>query len=445
MTSFRPLRDVEVSPLVEIERSVLERAKSTAVDMDGPDGQAQLHALIVDEVRQWSVDHKRGLRSFDLADPGLVVERAFRNLCGYGPLEPLLADDDVWEIMINAPDAIFVKRHSGDSGYHDEVFEDDDHVIRILTKVLDDASTAHRKLDPSEGLQDAQLDNGSRLHIVHGDVARDGHVMVNIRKFTGVQFKRLDQLVERDMLSDQVATFLKACVRSQLSIVFAGAPGSGKTTMLSCCAAELDRTLRVVTAEEVFEADIPLPNVASMQTRASRPERPEVDLRRLVAGFLRMAPDVAIVGEVRDREALPLLLTLSSGVKGYTTIHAGSARQALTRLRFVCQLSDTELPLSALNSLVSEAVDVVVHCTRTPDGPRVTEVIAVEDQTGGADATNFTVTEVFRRSGAVEPLAWTGAVPVRAERTLRDHGFDVRALLGPTASGPPSTQNGSSP
>ena len=131
-----------------------------------------------------------------------------------------------------------------------------------------------------------------------------------------------------------------------------GRPGSGKTTLLSCCAAELDPSLRVVIAEEVFEADVPLPNVASMQTRPARPDRREVDLRRLVAGFLRMAPDIAIVGEVRDREALPLLLTLSSGVKGFTTIHAGSARQALTRLRFICQLSDTsnELPMSALNS-----------------------------------------------------------------------------------------------
>src|SRR6186997_548782 len=109
-----------------------------------------------------------------------------------------------------------------------------------------------------------------------------------------------------------------------------------------------------------------LPNVASMQTRPARSERREVDLRRLVSGFLRMAPDVAIVGEVRDREALPLLLTLSSGVKGFTTIHAGSARQALTRLRFICQLADTasEIPMAALNALVSEAVDVVVHCSR---------------------------------------------------------------------------------
>src|SRR5205823_7182309 len=206
-----------------------------------------------------------------------------------------------------------------------------------------------------------------------------------------------DELVERDMLTQQAADFLRAAVRARLSIVFAGPPGAGKTTMLSCCAAELDPALRVVIAEEVFEADVPLPNVASMQTRPARLDRPAVDLRRLVAGFLRMAPDVAVVGEVRDREALPLLLTLRSGVKGFTTIHAGSARQALTRLRFICQLSDTsnELPMAALNSLVSEAVDIVVHCARVRGIPRVTEIIAVEDLQTGADGTAFTVTEVF--------------------------------------------------
>src|SRR5215218_9300782 len=113
-----------------------------------------------------------------------------------------------------------------------------------------------------------------------------------------------------------------------------------------------------------------------MQTRAARADRPAVDLRRLVSGFLRMAPDVAIVGEVRDREALPLLLTLSSGVQGFTTIHAGSARQALTRLRFICQLADvgSALPIAALNRLVADAVDLVVHCRRDQGGPRVHEV-----------------------------------------------------------------------
>ena len=421
----------ELSPLQEIERQVQVRAKEISLDMAGEGGKAKLRALIEDEVRAWSSDYQRGLRAFDLADPDVVAERAFRNLAGYGPLEPLLSDDDVWEIMVNGPDAIFVKRHHAPSSYHDEVFNDDEHVIRTLTKILDDATLSHRKLDPAEGLQDAQLDTGARLHIVHGDVGRDGHILVNIRKFTGVAYRSLDELVERDMFDRGVAEFLRACVRARLSIVFSGAPGSGKTTLLSCCAAELDPELRVVIAEEVFEADLPLPNVASMQTRPPRADRREVDLRRLVAGFLRMAPDVAIVGEVRDREALPLLLTLSSGVKGFTTIHAGSARQALTRLRFICQLADTatELPLSALSALVSEAVDLVVHCTRVGSAVRVSEIVAVEELQTGRDAVAFTLTDLFTRARRDEPLRWSGNLPVRAGRFLEEAGYDLRALL----------------
>ena len=426
----------ELTPLEEIEQRVQARAKEAVLDMAAPDAAGRLRALIDDEVARWSDDFRRGRREYDLSEPHVVAERAYRNLAGYGPLEPLLADDDVWEVMINSPTSIFVKRHSGSSGYHDEVFHDDEHVVRTLTKVLDDAAaTAHRKLDATEGLQDAQLDDGARIHIVHGDIAKGGHLIVNIRKFTGVQFRSLDELVEREMLTAEAAAFLRACVQARLSVVFSGAPGSGKTTLLSCCAAELDPSLRVVVAEEVFEADVALPNVASMQTRPARAERREVDLRRLVAGFLRMAPDVAIVGEVRDREALPLLLTLSSGVKGFTTIHAGSARQALTRLRFVCQLADTssELPLSALNTLVSEAIDVVVHCARTKHGLRVTEIICVEDLAGGPESTQFTATEVFTRAGG--DLRWTGNLPVRVTRPLRDAGHEPRDLLGSTRLG----------
>jgi pilus assembly protein CpaF len=419
------------SPLLEIEERVLLRAKEERIDTKRHDAAERLRSLLEDEVARWSLDYKHGLRAFDLADPARVVERAERDLLGYGPLEPLLQDDDVWEVMINAPDQIFVKRHRGVSGYHDEAFHDDDHLIRTLTKILDDASGSHRKLDPAEGLQDAQLDSGARLHIVHRDVGRGSHLLVNIRKFTGVAFRSLDELVDRGMMTAQVAQFLKAAVRARLSMVFAGPPGSGKTTLLSCCTAELDPSLRVVTAEEVFEVDVPLPNVASMQTRSLRADRGAVDLRRLVSGFLRMAPDVAIVGEVRDQEALPLLLTLSSGVTGYTTIHAGSARQALSRLRFICQLADTrsELPMGALNALVTESVDVVVHSARLDGTPTITQVVAVEDQQTGEGAAAFTVSELFRQDGAGRPLEWTGVVPVRSARALMAAGYDVRELL----------------
>ena len=288
-------------------------------------GKDKLRALIADEVARWSLDHRRGLRPYDLADPDLVAERAFRNLAGYGPLEPLLEDDDVWEVMVNAPDAIFVKRHRGRSGYHDEVFHDDEHVVRTLTKILDDAAGSHRKLDPSEGLQDAQLDDGARLHIVHGDISRGGHVMVNIRKFTGVAFRHLDELVERDMLDARGRRRSSpACVRGRpddrlrrrarlgqdhAALVLRGRarPGAARRRRRGGLRGRRARCRTWPACRHV----------------PARPDRPAVDLRRLVAGFLRMAPDVAIVGEVRDREALPLLLTLSSGVKGFTTIHAG--------------------------------------------------------------------------------------------------------------------------
>jgi pilus assembly protein CpaF len=431
MTDLRAPTDADASPLIEVERLALDVAKERHISPGHDDGDAQLRAIVSELVEQWRADFRRGIRRIDLAEPELIVERAISNLTGYGPLTALLEDDDVWEIMLNAPDQIFVKRHRGPSGYHHESFHDDDHVLRTVTRIVDRSSGAHRALDPTSGLQDAQLDNGARLHIVHGDIARGGHMIVNIRKFTGMSFRSLSELVTSNTITVDGAHFLRACVQSNLSMVFAGVPGAGKTTLLSCCAAELDPTLRVVVAEEVFEADVPLPNVASMQTRGARPDRPGIDLRTLVGGFLRMAPDVAIVGEVRDREALPLMMTLSSGVTGFTTIHAGSARQALTRLRFVCQLAETssDIPMAALNDLVSQAIDVVVHTVRTPEGPRVNQISCVEDLTASAGSTSFTMTEVFKRSPHTGRLEWTGHVPTRAAEEMANAGIEIRTVL----------------
>ena len=418
------------TPLIDVETSVQARAKRDALDLASPDGHDRLRALINDELRRWDDDVRHGRRSIVITNPEVLAARAWRNLVEYGPLTDLLTDPDVWEIEINAPTEIFVKRHRGPSGYHHESFHDDDHVFRTLTKLLDDASSSHRKLDPTEGLQDAQLDDGSRLHIVHSDLARGGHLMVNIRRFTGVPFSDLEQLVASDTLSRASATFLAHSVRAGASALFAGAPGSGKTTLLSCCLGELDPTRRVVIAEEVFEVDAPLSNVASMQTRAPHADRPGVDLRRLVAGFLRMAPDVAVVGEVRDREALPLLLTLSSGIKGYTTIHSAHARGALSRLRFLAELSDAaHLPHGALTTLVADAIDLVVFSQRSTDGPRVTEIIAVEEQLVDSSSGAFTVTDLFTRRTPDGALEWTGLVPQRLALTFPRAGLDLTSVL----------------
>ncbi len=427
-----PTRPLTGNPLADIERNVQERAARAALDVATTEDRHRLAQLVAAEVAEWSADFARGRRPFDLAEPTRLADRAMRNLVGLGPLEPLLADDDVWEIMINGPAAVFVKRHHGPDGYAEETFHDDDHLWRTLTKIFDEAVGSHRKLDPAEGLQDAQLATGARLHVVHGDIGQGGHLLVNIRKTARSRFSSLAELVACDMLDERAATFLRAAMATRMTVIFAGSPGSGKTTLMRCCAAELDPALRVVVAEEVFEADLTLPNVAAMQTRPARPDRPAVDLRRLVAGFLRMAPDVAIVGEVRDREALPLLMTLSSGVKGMTTIHAGSARQGLSRLRLLCQLAETAdtVPMAALNTLVSESVDLVVHTTRTSMGPQVSEIVAVEDNQSGPDSTAFTVTDLFGRRDTNSALRWSGHMPRRVARQMALAGADVRRLLG---------------
>lgn len=424
----------DLLPLAAIEESVQRLAMSIAVDMGTESGRESLRRLIDEAIESWQADAALVGGRSALVDPDVIAHRAWCNLAQYGPLTALLEDPDVWEIEINSPSDIFVKRHRGDTGYHHETFHDDDHVMRTLARLLDDSSGSHRRLDPTEGLQDAQLDDGSRLHIVHGDIARGGHCMVNIRRFTGVAFTSLDQLVETATIGPHAAAFLAAAVRSGASIVFAGAPGSGKTTLLSCCLGELDPSLRVVTAEEVFEIDAPLANVASMQTRAARTDRPAIDLRRLVSGFLRMAPDVAVVGEVRDREALPLLLTLSSGVRGFTTIHASDARGALSRLRFLAELSDSgrNLPHSALTTLVAESIDLVVFSERGESGPKVREILAVEDLSTNPEHGNFTVTDLFT-SGSDGVLHHTGALPqrllTRRQSRTRSGDIDLADLL----------------
>ncbi len=242
------------------------------------DGRAErrLRALIAEALADWSADHQRGLPALRPHRPAGVADRVFRNLAGYGPLEPLLADPDVWEIMVNGPTDLFVKRHNGTSGYHDEVFHDDDHVVRTLTKILDDASGSHRKLDPAEGLQDAQLPDGARLHIVHGDAeprrTRDRqHPQVHGRP---VHVARPTSSTGAACPSTRRPLPRRAASGPGRRSCSPVAPGSGKTTLLSCCAAELDPSLRVVVAEEVFEVDIALPNVASLQTRPAPPRPP---------------------------------------------------------------------------------------------------------------------------------------------------------------------------
>lgn len=376
------------APVRAVEQQVLRVAAGAQLDVAVDTDRARLRQIIA----QCAADVNRTLTHQVPLE--LLVDTVARNLVGYGPLDALLSDPDVWEIMVNAPDEIFVKRHQNASGYHQDTFHDDAHVERTLTRLLSRAASNQRVLDPTQGLQDAQLDDGSRIHIVHPDLGRKQHYLVNIRRFTGVSYRSLQQLVDTGMLTGDAASWLTSAVASRRSMLIAGEPGAGKTTLLGCVAATIDPTLRVVTAEDVFELDIPHPNVAAMQTRPSRADQPAIELRRLVSGFLRMAPDVAIVGEIRDQEALPLLLALSSGVTGFATIHASHARQALTRLRLLAQLAPhaAQLDTANIDELVRSTVGVVVHVARHNNQPKVNEIVLVN-----ADDAQPLLTPVFLR------------------------------------------------
>ncbi len=406
------------TPLLSIERNVQSAARSEGVDISLAQNRERLRTLISGAIDEWqSANPARPLTS---EARRYLAQRAEADVAGYGPLQALLEDDSVWEIIVNSPEAIFVKRHGRPTAFHGAAFHDADHLRRTVERILADSGLGQRALDPAEGLQDAQLRGGARLHIVHADLTREGSLALNIRKFTGLPRRSLDDLVEGGMLSQAAASLLRAAQSANASIVFSGPPGSGKTTLLSALAAEMPADTRVVVAEEVLETHIPLPNVAHLQTRPARPERPAVDLRRLVAGFLRMAPDLAIVGEVRDHEALPLVLTLSSGVSGYTTLHATSARAALSRLRLLVQIAGHSIPFPAATQMVTDAVDLVVHCTRLEGRPAVTEIHAVEDSAAGADSTTFTTTPLFMHSPS--GLLPSGLVPARLGERARSRG-----------------------
>ena len=415
------------TPLLEIEKAVQRIAQELDLDLSNIANEKRLQDIIRNEVDSWQQSHHEHALSDDTKT--FIESRISKNICGYGPLDSLLTDSSVWEVMVNSHDSIFVRRHGRPTTFHTEVFHDSEHLRRTIARILLDNGINQRKLEPAYGVQDAQVYGGSRLHVVHEDLTKDGTLVVNIRKFTGTANRSLDELTRRNMISPEAANFLINVQEIHPSIIFAGAPGSGKTTLLGALASELPSDTRVVIAEEVLETQISLPNVAHLQTRPSRPDRPGVDLRTLVGAFLRMSPDLAVVGEVRDKEALPFVLTLTSGIPGYTTIHASSARSALARLRLLVQISGHQIPFNAVTQLVTDAVDIVVHCVRIKGVPRVSEICCVEDSTSGSESPTFTTTTIFSIDADTDNLTATGQFPQRLRDKGKTFDFDLDPYL----------------
>ena len=353
-----------------------------------------------------------------LAENGDVARSVIDAVAGLGPLQQYLDDPEVEELWINDPGRVFVAR-LGRSELTATLLSTDQ-VRDLVERML---KPSHRRVDLSSPFVDATLPDGSRVHVVIPDVTRQ-HWAVNIRKFV-VKAEHLDQLVELGTLTMPAARFLEAAVVAGLNIIVAGGTQAGKTTLLNCLASSIPASERVITVEEVFELRLPLPDVVAMQTRQPSLEGTgEIRLRRLVKEALRMRPSRIIVGEVRQEECLDLLIALNSGLPGMCSLHANSAREALTKLCTLPLLAGENVGHGFVVPTVAASVDLVIHAMTDSRGRRqIREIAAVPGRIEGE------VVEMEHIFNWLDGrLQRAHGYPPHLER-FADHGLDVADIL----------------
>ncbi len=319
----------------------------------------------------------RGLAPVD--DESACVREVLASVAGYGPLQAYLDDPSVEELWINAPDRIFVAR----AGVSERLpLTLTDTAVRDLVERM--LQSSGRRVDLSQPFVDASLPDGSRLHVVIPDITRR-HWAVNVRKFLPA-FRDLDRLVATGSLARQAADVLREAMQAGSSVLVSGATHAGKTTLLAALIAACPPAHRIVTVEETFELAVGARDLVALQGRQPSLEGTgEVTLRRLVKEALRMRPDRLVVGEVRDAEALDLLLALNTGVPGAATIHANSAREALGKLAALPLLAGRNIDSAFVLPAVAASVDLVVHCERDVAGQRrVVEIVEPTGVLGGS-------------------------------------------------------------
>ena len=346
-------------------------------------------------------------------------KHVFDAVAGFGALQPLLDDPTIEEIWLNAPNEVYVARN-GESELT-SVSLSEQQVRDLVERML---KSSGRRLDLSSPFVDASLPDGSRLHVVIPDVTRR-HWAVNIRKFV-VKASRLEHLVDLGTLTPQAARFLGAAVASGLNILVSGSTQAGKTTMLNCLAANIGSRERVVTVEEIFELQFPLRDVVGLQCRQPNLEgHGEIPLRRLVKEALRMRPDRLVIGEVREVESLDMLIALNSGLPGMCTVHANSARDAVTKICTLPLLAGGNISSAFVVPTVASCIDLVVHCSRYGDGRRqVTEILSLGRRVENGIIESSTVFAM--QDGQLQPSAHS----MPAMEKFSKAGFDVAALLG---------------
>jgi len=321
-------------------------------------------------------------------DQSRIAEEIARDMVGYGPLEPLLADDSINDIMVNGPDHVFVEVR-GKLIRTNVRFRSAAQIAAIAQKI---AATVGRRVDESSPLCDARLLDGSRVNIVFPPLALDGPC-ISIRKFAKKRYD-LPSLAQNGAMSPSVQRILEIGSRCRLNVVISGGTGSGKTTMLNAMSRLIDHGERIVTIEDAAELQLQQPHVVRLETRHANLEgRGEVTARDLVRNALRMRPDRIIVGEVRGGEAFDMLQAMNTGHDGsFCTVHANTARDALTRIENMVMMAQSTLPSRAIRTQIAAAVDLIVQIERMRDGGRRVSQVA---EICGLEGDVITMNDIF--------------------------------------------------
>ncbi|MDX9851615.1 MAG: CpaF family protein [Anaerolineaceae bacterium] len=378
---------------------------------------------------------KLAYQSLNLKLPQTIQSQLFKevldNILGFGPLQTLLEDNTISEVMVNGANAVYIEQN-GKLIKTGIKFEDDNEVLRIIEKII---LPLGRRIDADTPTVDARLPDGSRVNAVIPPVAIDGPT-ITIRKFEKGRLS-IDQLIELGSITRNMATFLEACVVSRLNIMISGGTGSGKTTLLNVLSRFIPSKDRIVTIEDAAELQLQQEHVVRMETKPPNIEgKFPVSIRDLVRNSLRMRPDRIIVGEVRGGEALDMLQAMNTGHDGsLTTIHANSPRDALSRLETLCLMAGMDLPLVVIREQVASAMDLIVQQSRLSDGTRkvtsITEVSGMEGQTiVMTDIFKFEKTGTTPDGKVIGELKPTGIRPFFTPR-LEQSGFK----LGPEVFG----------
>ena len=312
-------------------------------------------------------------------DKETIVSDVLDNILGYGPIEPLLHDSEITEVMVNNPDNIYVER-AGKIYKTDRKFLDEEHLLRIIDKIV---SQVGRRIDESSPMVDARLPDGSRVNAIIHPLAINGP-MLTVRKFSKDPFM-VDDLIRFETMTREVADLLKACVEGRLNILVSGGTGTGKTTLLNVLSSFLPGDERIITIEDSAELQLNQEHVLRLESRPANIEgKGAVAIRDLVRNSLRMRPDRIVVGEVRGGEALDMLQAMNTGHDGsLSTVHANSPRDTLSRLETMVLMSGLELPVRATREQISSAINLIVHLVRLRDGTRrITQITEVQGMEG---------------------------------------------------------------